>query len=118
MIDQAVERFERQLTHQIDGFRDDLRVGEAALQTELRVLDVAVRGAIADCRQEMREGQAALRVEIHELQRAIARESAALGATLRSEMAEQRMALCRWAIVFWLGQWVGLGTLLAVMLRS
>jgi hypothetical protein len=118
MIDQAVDRFERQLTHQIVGFRDDLLEREAALHTELRVREASMRAEIAACRTELREGHATLRVEIRELERASVRETATLDATLRQRMAEQRLWLLKWSLVLCLGQFVGIVALARLVLHA
>jgi hypothetical protein len=118
MIDQAVERFERQLTHHIGGFRDDIREGEAALHTELRVLEASLRNEMAALQADRRDDHTRLRIEIHDVQRVIVRESLALGATLRKDMADQRVAQLKWWLAFWLGQFAALVGLLALLLRT
>jgi hypothetical protein len=118
MSDQAVERFERQLTHQIVGFRDEVLEGEAALHTELRVVEASLRGEIAACRTETCEGHAALRLEIRELGRASVREAAMLDATLRQELADQRLWLLKWSLALFLSQFVCLVGLTTLVLRA
>jgi hypothetical protein len=118
MIDQAVERFERQLTHHIGGFRDDIREGEAALHTELRVVEASLRKEISASQAEGRDEHTRLRIEIHDVQRAIIREAHALSATLRQDMAAQHVALLKWSIALWLGQFAALVALLTLLLRT
>ena len=118
MIDQAVERFERQLTHQIVGFRDDILEREAALHTELRVVEASLRAEIGACRTEGRERHAALRLDIRELGGASVRETATLDATLRREMADQRVWLLKWSLSLFLGWFVGFVALATLVLRA
>jgi len=133
VTNQAVERFERELTRQIGGLRSELRQectalraemreGDAALRTEIRALDAALRTEIregdAALRLELREGDAAIRLEVRDMGVAIVREIAALGSTLRNEIADQRAELFKWSFAFWFGQFVGLGGLMAILLRS
>ena len=118
MIDPAVERFERQLTHQIVGFRDDILEGEAALHTELRGLEASLRAEIAECRAELRQGHAAVRLELRNLAGASVRETAMLAATLRTEIADQRVWLLKWSFAVAVGQLIALGGLMALLLRS
>ena len=118
MVNQAVERVERQLLHQLGGFRDDLREGEAALHTELRVLEASLRAELSAARTEMREGHTALRVEMRDIRVAIVREIATLDTALRKEMAGQRADLLKWSLAFWFGQFVGLGGLMTVLFRT
>jgi hypothetical protein len=44
-------------------------------------------------------------------------EMQAQGGDLRSELASGRTELLKWCFLFWIGQVVALGTLMAVMLR-
>jgi hypothetical protein len=118
MIDQAVERFERQLTHQIVGFRDDILEGEAALHTELRVVEASLRAEIAACRAEIHQQHAALRLEMRDLVGASVRETATLASTLRKEMADRRVWLFKWSFAFWLGQFIAFGGLMTMLLRA
>jgi hypothetical protein len=111
MIDQAVERFERQLTHQIVGFRDDIREGEAALHTELRVLEASLRKDLSAARDEGRQAQASLHIELRD----IGASGVTAVATLRKEIADQRRELRRWLFALWLGQLVGFGALATLL---
>jgi hypothetical protein len=108
---QAVERFDRELTRQINGLRVELREGDAALRHEMREGDAAIR-------LEMRDGDAAIRLEMRDMGVALVREIAALGSTLRQEMAAQRVELLKWSFAFWVAQFVSIGGLMAILLRS
>ena len=117
VTNQTLERFERQLTHQIGGFRDDLREGEASLHTEMRVLETSLRAELSAVRDEVREGHVSLRLEMRDIGATIVRETTTLGSTLRREMAEQRVELLKWSFAFWFGQIVALGGLMTVLFR-
>jgi hypothetical protein len=111
MIDQAVERFERQLTHQIVGFRDDIREGEAALHTELRVLEASLRKDMSVARDEGRQAHASLHIEVRDIGAA----GIAAVASLRKEIAEQHRELRRWLFALWIAQLIGFGALATLL---
>jgi len=100
VTNQAVERFERELIRQIGGMREEVRQGISSLRADLREGDAALRA-------EMRDGDAALRLEMREGDAAI-----------RLEMRDQRAELFKWSFAFWFGQFVGLGGLMAILLRG
>ena len=118
VTNQAIERFERELTHQLGGFRDDLREGEASLHTEMRVLETSLRAELSAVRDDVREEHATLRLEMRDIRGTIVRETATLGSALRRELADQRVELFKWSFAFWFGQIVALGGLMTVLFRS
>jgi hypothetical protein len=100
VTNQAVERFERELTRQIGGLREELRQGITSLRADLREAEATLRA-------EMRDGDAALRLEMREGDAAI-----------RLEMRDQRVELLKWSFAFWVAQFVSVGGLMAILLRS
>ena len=100
VTNQAVERFERELTRQIGGLREEMREGVTSLRADLRQVETTLRA-------DMREGDAALRLEMREGDAAI-----------RLELREQRAEWLKWSFAFWFGQFVGLGGLMAILLRG
>ena len=118
MIDQAVGRCERQLTQQIDRFQDDIREREAALHTELRVLEASLRAELAAVRDEVLKEHASLRLEIRHVGGTVISESARLSSTLRNELADQRVEQFKRSHVFWLAQIVALGALITLLVRT
>ena len=88
MIAACTERFERRLVEEVSGFRVQIVHLESSL------------------RQQMTEMRAELRGEM-----------ANLGSGLRDEIAAGRIELFKWCFLFWIGQVVALGGLLAVILR-
>ncbi len=122
VTNQAVERFERELTRQISGIRTEVRELDMSLRRGIHDGDAALREEMREkyggLRLEMREGDAAIRLEMRDMGVSIVREIAALGSTLRQEIADQRAELFKWSFAFWFGQFVGLGGLMAILLRS
>ena len=106
MSNQAVERFERELTQQIGGLRAEVRQVVTSLRAEMREGDAALR-------LEMRDGDAAIRLEMRDVGVSIVREIA----MLRQEMADQRAELFKWSFAFWFGQFAAVGGLMALLLR-
>ena len=88
VIAACTERFERRLVEEVSG---------------LRVQIVQVESSL---RQQMTEMRAELRGEM-----------ANLGSGLRDEIAAGRIDLFKWCFLFWVGQVLAIGGLLAVMLR-
>ena len=118
MVDHAVGCFERQLTEQIDRFQDDMREREVALHTELRVLEASLRAELAAVRDEILQDQASLRLEIRHVGGTVVSESATLGSTLRIALAHHRLERFNRSLVFWLGQIVAFGGLIALLART
>jgi hypothetical protein len=118
MIDQAVGRFECQLTQQIDRFQDDMRDREAALHTELRVLEASLRAELAAVRDEILKEHASLRLEIRSVGGTVVKESARLASTMRNELADHREERFKPSLVFWLGQIVPISTLITLLART
>ena len=133
VTNQTVERFERELIRQISGLRGEVRQVGTSLRGEVRQAETSLREEMrqsittlraemregdAALRLELREGDAAIRLEVRDMGVAIVREIAALGSTLRKEMADQRAELFKWSFAFRLGQLVGLGGLMTILLRS
>ena len=77
-----------------------MREGDAALRAEMRERDAALR-------LEIREGDAAIRLEMREGDAAI-----------RVEMRDRRVELLKWSFAFWVAQFVSVGGLMAILLRS
>ncbi len=88
MIAACTERFERRLVEEVSG---------------LRVQIVQVESSI---RQDMAAMRSSLGQDI-----------ANMGSDLRAEIAAGRVDLFKWCFLFWVGQVLAIGGLLAVMLR-
>jgi hypothetical protein len=111
VTNQAVERFERELTRQIGGFREEMRQSITSLRADLREVEATLRA-------EMRDGDAALRLEMREGDAAIRLEMREGDAAIRLEMRDQRVELLKWSFAFWVAQFVSVGGLMAILLRS
>jgi hypothetical protein len=122
VINQAVERFEREFTRQIGGLREEMREGFASLRAELRDGDAALRAEMRDgdaaLRAEIRDGDATLRAEMREGDAALRLEMREGDAAIRLEMRDQRVELLKWSFAFWVAQFVSVGGLMAILLRS
>lgn len=92
----------------------ELRQEMARQGAELRQ-EMASQGA--ELRREMVNQGAELRREMTALWSGLRGEMQAQGGDLRSELAAGRSELLKWCFLFWIGQVVALGTLMAVMLR-
>lgn len=88
-----------------------MRDNMSALRLAMREGDAAIRLAV-------RDGDAAIRREMRDTGVARVREIAALGSTLRRQMTEQRVELVKWSFAFWVAQFVSIGGLMAILLRS
>jgi hypothetical protein len=89
VLNQCTERFERRLVEETSKLRIEM--------AQLR----------ADVRQEMQNGDMALRQEMQE------------GfSVLRQEMHAGRFELLKWGFVFWVGQLVSVGGIVALLLRT
>jgi hypothetical protein len=111
VTDQAVERFERELTRQIGAFREEMRQAMTSLRADLREVEATLRA-------EMREGDAALRAEMRDGDAALRLEMREGDAAIRLEMRDQRVELLKWSFAFWVAQFVSVGGLMAILLRS
>jgi hypothetical protein len=93
----AVERFERRLTEEVSGLREETRNGDAGLRAEMHAghagLREEMRNGDAALREEMRNGDAALRAEMRNGDAALRAEMHSGFAELRSEMREGDVAL-------------------------
>jgi hypothetical protein len=92
--------------------RFDRRLGQ-----ECAALRVEMANQAAELRQEMVAQGAELRREMTTLWSGLRGEMQAQGADLKSELAAGRSELLKRCFLFWIGQVVALGTLMAVMLR-
>ena len=89
IVNLAVERFERRLVEEISGLRVEMARGHATLREELARESATLREALAQ-----------------------------QGAALRVEMATNRFELLKWSFLFWVGQVLAIGGLMAAMLRA
>ena len=95
MIAACTERFERRLVEEVSELR--IQVGQ---------VESAIRQDMANLRSEIAQQGSTLRQEM-----------ATLGSGLRDESAAGRVDLFKWCFLFWVGQVLAIGGLLAVMLR-
>ena len=95
VIAACTERFERRLVEEVSGLR--IQVGQ---------VESAIRQDMANLRAEIAQQGSTLRQEM-----------ATLGSGLRDESAAGRVDLFKWCFLFWVGQVLAIGGLLAVMLR-
>ena len=94
------DRFERRLVEEASKLRVEMAQGFAAVRLEMQE-------GLAGVRQEMHEGLAGVRQEMR-----------AESANLRHAMATDRFELLKWAFIFWVGQFIALSGLVAVVIRS
>ena len=99
VIETMAGRFDRRLSEECTALRAEMAKQAAELRQE-----IATQGA--ELRREMTTLWSGLRGELQ-----------AQRADLRSELAAGRSELLKWCFLFWIGQVVALGTLMAVMLR-
>ena len=95
MISACTERFERRLVEEVSGLRVQIAQVESSIRQDIAEL-------AADLRQEMGEMRVGLREEISRL-----------GSALRDEMATGRIELFKWCFLFWIGQVLAIGGLMA-----
>ena len=88
IVNLAVERFERRLVEEISSLRVEMARGHATLREELARESATLREALAQ-----------------------------QGAALRVEIATNRFELLKWSFLFWVGQVLAIGGLMAAMLR-
>ena len=106
VIAACTERFERRLVEEVSGLR--IQVGQ---------VESAIRQDMANLRAEVAQQGSTLREEMAVLGSTIRQEMATLGSGLRDESAAGRVDLFKWCFLFWVGQVLAIGGLLAVMLR-
>jgi hypothetical protein len=106
VIAACTERFERRLVEEVSGLR--IQVGQ---------VESAIRQDMANLRAEIAQQGSTLREEMAVLGSTIRQEMATLGSGLRDESAAGRVDLFKWCFLFWVGQVLAIGGLLAVMLR-
>lgn len=95
VITACTERFERRLVEETSALRVQMAQVESSIRQDMTRL-------ASDLRQDMTRLGSDLRQEI-----------SALG----SQMASDRFDLLKWAFLFWIGQFVAIGTLISVMMR-
>ncbi|HEY0872720.1 MAG TPA: hypothetical protein VGD94_04555 [Vicinamibacterales bacterium] len=110
MIAACTERFERRLVEEVAGVRFQLAKTESGLRQELTKLG-------AELRQEMTQLGAELRQDMTQLGADLRQENAQAMAGLRQEIATGRVELFKWCFLFWIGQVLAIGGMMAVMLR-
>ena len=101
------------------------RLGPEATGGLLQLLhrsDLERRGdVIAACTERFErrlvEETSALRVQLSQVESSLGQDIASMGSVLRSEIASGRVDLFKWCFLFWVGQVLAIGGLLAVMLR-
>lgn len=129
VISAAADRYERRLLEETSKLRVEMVQGFASLRQqiagcctrqELREESAALRADIATVRGEV----AVLRGEIGDVRREIADLRAQIGdvrgeiSGLRQEIASGRFELLKWAFVFWVGQFIALAGLMAVVIQQ
>ena len=117
VIAACTERFERRLVEEVSGLRVQIVQVESAIRQ-----DMAQQGA--SLRAEIAQQGATLREEMATLGSTLRQEMATMGSSLRQDMsglrdeiAAGRVDLFKWCFLFWVGQVLAIGGLLAVMLR-
>ena len=89
----CLERFERRLVEEVAGLRVEMAKGHATLGTEIAQAEGTLR---ADLVREMQVGFA----------------------TLRQEMANNRVEFLRWSFLFWVGQFFAVAGLVGALMRT
>ena len=121
MIAACTERFERRLVEEVAGVRFQLAKTESGLRQELTKFGAELRQEMtqlgAELRQEMTQLGAELRQEMTQLGADLRQENAQAMAGLRQEIATGRVELFKWCFLFWIGQVLAIGGMMAVMLR-
>lgn len=121
VMTQCAERFERRLVEETSKLRVETAQLGAMLRQQMTELRSDLREDLAvfrsDLRQEIAGGRTDLRQEIVESRSDLRQEIARLGSDLRNEMATDRVELLKWAFLFWVGQFVGVVSFVALMLR-
>ena len=110
IVNLAVERFERRLVEEISGLRVEMARGHATLREELAREVGTLREAVAQQGASLRQ---ALAEQGASLREALAQQ----GAALRVEIATNRFELLKWSFLFWVGQVLAIGGVMAAMLR-
>ena len=88
MIAACTERFERRLVEETSGLRVQLSQVESSIRQDMAAMRSSLGQDIAN-----------------------------MGSDLRAEIASGRVDLFKWCFLFWVGQVLAIGGLLAVMLR-
>ena len=121
VIAACTERFERRLVEEVSGLRVQIVQVESAIRQDMTEMRAELRGEMAQLastlRTEMAQQGATLREEMATLGSSLRQEMATLGSGLRDEIAAGRVDLFKWCFLFWVGQVLAIGGLLAVMLR-
>jgi hypothetical protein len=99
VITACTERFERRLVEEVSGLRVQI------VQVESRI------------RQDMAQMGASLRQEMADMRASLRQEMGDTRAGLREEIATGRVELFKWCFLFWIGQVLAIGSMMAVMLR-
>jgi hypothetical protein len=122
----AIERFERRLTEEASGLRDEMREGEARLREEMRDLAAALReeGRVntTALREEMRSGASSLRIELKQdissLRVELKDEMSKLRVDVTDALSKARVDVMRWSFSLWVGQMVTTAVIVAGMFRG
>lgn len=86
----------------------------AVIDAAVERFELRLTQELGALRTEMQAGDAALRLEMRDMRAAISKELAAV----RLDMSSQRTELFKWSIALWLGQFLGLGALMAAFMRA
>ena len=129
----CLERFERRLVEKVAGLRVEMADGHAKLRTEIASLrreivgemaqmEGRLRTDIASLRGEMTQMDGRLRIEIAQtggtLRGDLVREMQIGFATVRQEMANNRVEFLRWSFLFWVGQFFAVAGLVGILMRT
>ena len=121
LIATCTERFERRLIEEGSGLRMHVAQVGANLRGEMAQLGSDLRGEMAqlasDLRGEMAQLGSDLRREMAQLGSDLRREMGDMRIALHEEIATGRVELFKWCFLFWIGQVLAIGGMMAVMLR-
>ena len=110
VIAACTERFERRLVEETSGLRVQISQVESGLRQDMSAMRAELRGEMAQLGANLRGEMAALGASLRQ-------DMANLGSDLRGDIASGRVDLFKWCFLFWVGQVLAIGGLLAVMLR-
>ena len=110
LIATCTERFERRLIEEGSGLRMHVAQVGANLRGEMAQLGSDLRGEMAQLASDLRGEMAQLGSDLR-------REMGDMRIALHEEIATGRVELFKWCFLFWIGQVLAIGGMMAVMLR-
>ena len=121
VIDACTERFERRLVEEVSGLRVQISQVESSIRQDMTKMGAELRGEMAQLgaslRGEMAVMNSSLREDMTAMGSSLRQDIATMGSDLRGDIASGRVDLFKWCFLFWVGQVLAIGGLLAVMLR-